>query len=310
MTQTGPSSTGPLWARFRFSVVGSLLSSPPAPGALKTAIRSLAAKTWSHPVTGCPVQFSAVSIERWYYKARRERDDPVGVLRRAVRKDSGKISLAAAIAERLIHQYREHQDWSYQLHYDNLAALVHADPSLASLPSYSTVRRYMHAHGLARKPRRQPRDRPGEARAEMRRETREIRSYEAEYVGSLWHLDFHHSSLKILTPGGVWLRPIVESRCGAVVLGLAYRFPALSVAGASLASPCSVSTSRSSNRAGGFPAPGFRTRLYFICFFTRSPTNSCRYVRWSWCNPSFWCRYWSWNRFFPCPGTLNFAHNH
>ena len=29
----------------------------------------------------------------------------------------------------------------------------------------------------------------------------------------------------------------VESRCGAVVLGLAYRFPALSVAGASLASP-------------------------------------------------------------------------
>ena len=55
---------------------------------------------------------------------------------------------------------------------------------------------------------------------------------------------------------------VVESRCGAVVLGLAYLFPALSVAGASLASPCSVSTSRSSNRAGGFPAPGFRTRLY------------------------------------------------
>ena len=48
MTQTPPSSTGALWARFRFSVVGSLLSSPPR-GALKTAIRCLAAKTWSHP---------------------------------------------------------------------------------------------------------------------------------------------------------------------------------------------------------------------------------------------------------------------
>jgi putative transposase len=208
MTPTGPSSTGPLWARFRFSVIGSLLSSPPAPRALKTALHCLAAKTWSHPVTGRPVQFSAASIERWYYKARREHDDPVSVLRRALRKDSGKTSLAAAIAERLYHQYREHQDWSFQLHYDNLAALVHADPSLGSLPSYSTVRRYMHAHGMTRKPRRQPRDRPGEARAEMRRQTREIRSYEAEYVGSLWHLDFHHSSLKILTPGGVWLRPI------------------------------------------------------------------------------------------------------
>ena len=38
MTPTPPSSTGALWARFRFSVVGSLLSSPPARGALKTAI--------------------------------------------------------------------------------------------------------------------------------------------------------------------------------------------------------------------------------------------------------------------------------
>ena len=70
MTPTTPSSTGALWARFRFSVVGSLLSSPPARGALKTAIRSLAEKTWSHPVTGRDVQFSAVTIERWYYTAR------------------------------------------------------------------------------------------------------------------------------------------------------------------------------------------------------------------------------------------------
>jgi putative transposase len=52
MTQTHPSSTGALWARFRFSVVGSLLSSPPTPGTLKTAIDCLAEKTWSHPVTG------------------------------------------------------------------------------------------------------------------------------------------------------------------------------------------------------------------------------------------------------------------
>ena len=84
MTQPNPSSTGALWARFRFSVVGSLLSSPPARGALKTAIGGLAAKTWSHPVTGRDVRFSAVTIERWYYTARRQHDDPVGALRRAV----------------------------------------------------------------------------------------------------------------------------------------------------------------------------------------------------------------------------------
>jgi hypothetical protein len=44
--------------------------------------------------------------------------------------------------------------------------------------------------------------------AEKRRQTREIRSFEADYVGSLWHLDFHHGSLKVLTPEGQWLRPI------------------------------------------------------------------------------------------------------
>jgi hypothetical protein len=42
-------------------------------------------------------------------------------------------------------------------------------------------------------------------------------------------------------------------------LGLAYLLPALSSAGASIASPCSVSTSRSSNPACGFPAPGSPT---------------------------------------------------
>ena len=208
MTQTPSQSTSTQWARFRFSVVGSLLSSPPTRGALKTAIRSLAEKTWCHPVTGRDVRFSAVTIERWYYMARRGGDDPVAVLRRAVRKDRGKVTLPSALAQRLLLQYRDHPHWSYQLHYDNLAALAKADPSLGRLPSYSTVKRYMQAHGLVRRPRLRPSGRPGEARAEARRQTREIRSYEAAYVGALWHLDFHHGSLKVLRPGGQWLRPI------------------------------------------------------------------------------------------------------
>jgi transposase len=44
-------------------------------------------------------------------------------------------------------------------------------------------------------------------------------------------------------------------------LGQAHPLPALSSAGASLARPCSVSTSRSSNRTGGFPASGSRTKV-------------------------------------------------
>jgi transposase InsO family protein len=208
MTKQTHCSTATSWARFRFSVVGSLLSAPPPRGELKAAIRRLAAKTWTHPVTGRDVRFAAGTIERWYYRARSERDDPVGVLRRAVRKDCGKVSLAPALVKHLFDQYQAHPHWTYRLHYDNLAALVKGDPSLGPLHSYSTVRRYMQAHGLLRKPRPAPKGRPGEARAAHRRQNREIRSYEAEYVGSLWHLDFHHGSLKVLTPNGTWQRPI------------------------------------------------------------------------------------------------------
>jgi putative transposase len=208
MNQTTLHSTGAQWARFRFSVIGSLLSSPPARGALKTAIRSLAAKTWSHPTSGRDVHFAPATIERWYYTARRGHDDPVGALRRAVRKDRGQISLATPLAERLILQHQDHPDWSYQLHYDNLAALVKVEPTLGRLPSYATIKRYMQAHGLVKQPRFASQQRPGQARAERRRQAREVRSYEATHVGALWHLDFHHGSLKVLTHDGRWLTPI------------------------------------------------------------------------------------------------------
>jgi transposase InsO family protein len=198
-----------LWARFRFSVIGSLLSAPRERGALVKSLQALAAKTWTHPVTGDEVRFAFGTIEAWYYRARGERDDPVGVLRRASRKDRGQVSLNPGVVARLAEQYRNHAHWSYQLHYDNLAALVKSDPGLGPLPSYSTVRRYMQAHGLLRKSRERPKASPGEVRAAERREKREVRSYEAEYAGSLWHLDFHHGSLQVLTSGGQWRKPIV-----------------------------------------------------------------------------------------------------
>jgi transposase InsO family protein len=129
-------------------------------------------------------------------------------LRRAVRKDCGRITLPPPLADVLFRQYRDYDFWTYQLHYDNLAARVKADASLGPLPSYSTVRRYMQAHGLLRKRRSASKLRPGQERAAQRRQRREVRSYEAQYVGALWHLDFHHSSLKVLTPRGQWQRPL------------------------------------------------------------------------------------------------------
>jgi putative transposase len=37
------------------------------------------------PITGDPVRFGFSTIERWYYRALKERSDPVGLLRRKLR---------------------------------------------------------------------------------------------------------------------------------------------------------------------------------------------------------------------------------
>ena len=58
------------WARFRFSVIGSLLAAPPERGELQEQLKSLAAKKWHHPITGQRVQFGLSTIERWFYTAR------------------------------------------------------------------------------------------------------------------------------------------------------------------------------------------------------------------------------------------------
>src|SRR5437879_2491885 len=114
------------WAHLRFSVVGQLLAAPPPKGQLRAELEKLAARTWQHPITGAPVRFALSTIERWLHRARRERRDPVGVLRRKVRTDAGTQNLTLAIRQALREQYAAHPSWSVQLHYDNLRALAQA----------------------------------------------------------------------------------------------------------------------------------------------------------------------------------------
>lgn len=198
------------WAHFRFSVVGPLLSAPPAHGELTPALEALAHKTWRHPITDEPVRFSAKTIERWYYQARRSPGDPVGALRRAVRKDAGRqMALSAAFIQRLLEQYQQHPHWSVQLHVDNLRVQVEDDPGLGPMPGYSTVVRFLRSRGLRKKRRRNVKGRPGLIHAEARLTHCEVRSYEAEYVNGLWHLDFHDGSRAVLTSQGRWVKPVL-----------------------------------------------------------------------------------------------------
>jgi putative transposase len=188
------------WAALRFSIIGGLLARPPSAGELRTELEHLAAQVWRHPTEQRGVQFAVSTIERWYYKARSAGDDPVGALERSPRKDKGRTtSIAAQLIEALRAQYREHPTWSYKLHADNLRALAELDRALGPVPSYPTIRRFMKAAGLRRKRRRKGKD-----DADRGHQARERRSYEAEHVGALWHLDFHHGSRKVLGGDGRW----------------------------------------------------------------------------------------------------------
>jgi putative transposase len=196
------------WARLRFAIVGPLLAAPPGRGQRDAALRALAAQTWRHPITDHPVGFGFSTIERWYYAARNEAHDPVGVLRRQRRRDAGHSwAISLKLREVLFAQYQGHPSWTYRLHTDNLAVQVAGDASLGIMPSYNTVRRYMVTHGLVPQAAPPAAATPGAARARRRREQLEVRSFEAEYVHGLWHLDFHQGSRKVLTPAGVWLTP-------------------------------------------------------------------------------------------------------
>jgi len=196
------------WARLRFAIVGPLLAAPPEHGELQSALRELSAKSWRHPVTGLGVAFSVPTLERWFYVARSS-PDPVSALRRKRRSDAGQgRRLSPTLIQALETQYRGHTGWTVQLHYDNLLALREEEPALGMVPSYATVRRFMKAQGWARK-RRPKRNTPGAQQAAERLERCEVRSFEAEYADALWHLDFHHGSIPVLTPSGQWVKPLV-----------------------------------------------------------------------------------------------------
>ena len=198
------------WARFRFSVVGPLLAAPPAPGELQGRLQALCAQKWCHPLTGQWVQYGASTIERWYYTALHEKQDPVAALRRQRRSDLGQHpSLSAEVRAQLLLQYQAHPQWSYQLHADNLAVLAQQQDPLAAKPGYASVLRFMKAHGLLKRPRRGPAHSPGAQVAEQRFASREVRSYQSEYVNALWHLDFHHGSRRVLWDRGQWVYPLL-----------------------------------------------------------------------------------------------------
>jgi len=196
------------WARFRFSVIGPLLSAPPQKGELGPELARLASKLYKHPITGDGFRFGASTLERWYYAAR-EAADPIGILKNRLRKDAGAHpSLSPELRLLIRAQHHAHPSWSYRLHYDNLGVVGETmQVESGRLPSYAVVRRWMKSQGLFRRKRTRVLYTAGARIAEERLERAEVRSYEAEFVGGLFHSDFHSCSRQVLTKHGEWVTP-------------------------------------------------------------------------------------------------------
>jgi len=196
--------------QFRLKIIGSLLASPPEKGDLKNQLAQLAQKPWLHPLSGETVHYSIPTLERWYYKSKKEKENQLNVLGTVLRNDKGVFkSLNQSVCDALGKQYAEHDGWSIQLHYDNLLVRIEEDNLQAPPPSYSSLLRYMRANGLNRKNKRRGPNSPGAKKAAKRYEQREVRSFEIDYVNGLWHLDFHHGSLSVLNDKAEWVKPLL-----------------------------------------------------------------------------------------------------
>lgn len=195
------------WALFRFSVIGGLLARPPAKGELKKELKKLAGQIYIHPVTSKPTCFHFSTIEAWYYRAK-NCQDPIMALGRKVRSDMGKSTAFNAELIRLLGaQYNTYPQWSYQLHCDNLAAEIAEQSLCENPPSYASVRRRMVERGWRKKASKKKNQTSGQKSASERFETYEVRSYEAENIHELWHLDFHECSRRVVDEKGQWHTP-------------------------------------------------------------------------------------------------------
>ncbi|MCG8701765.1 MAG: DDE-type integrase/transposase/recombinase, partial [Bacteroidales bacterium] len=194
------------WAHLRFSIIGGLLANPPAKGELIRELERLARKQYRHPNKDHWITFGVSTIERWYYRALNS-DDPVKALGRKLRSDAGiNRTMSRALIVELKKQYEIYPRWSYQLHADNLKALVLEQPWLGNIPSYSTVLRRMQENGWIKRKGLPHRKTPGGIEAGKRLDQKEVRGFESSYVHALWHLDFH-TGKRVVDARGEWHTP-------------------------------------------------------------------------------------------------------
>jgi putative transposase len=183
---------------FRFSVLSHLLSAPPKSGDLKAALREISERKHRRSWDQSEVTISLRTLERWY-KLCKNAPRPTEQLQPKVRSDKHKTrQLSEDHKKWLILERHRRQSWSIQLLYDNLVEVE----MKTAVPSYTTVLRYMRKNGLVQK-----------IHSKLHRARKEVRSFEVEFVGEIFHMDFHKGKRMIIDRDGILKTPI----CMAII---------------------------------------------------------------------------------------------
>jgi transposase InsO family protein len=177
----GPKDHAERVAMFRVQVIGPLLARDfKDHGELADEIRALAEKWHRPPASALGRQYSAPTIERWYYEYKRGGLD---ALRPRKRSDAGHArELTDEQRELLIAIRREHPKTTTALILRTLEADGRLEKGAVSL---STVRRLYQEHGLERQ-----KLSAAEGRIRLR--------WQADRADALWHSDVCHGpSMKL-----------------------------------------------------------------------------------------------------------------
>ena len=183
---------------FRYVVLEPLLTSPPPPGELAARLREISGKSHIQKWDQRPIKISVRTLERWYAACKKSQL-PSEILQPKLRSDRMQTRVVLEVHKKWLTEYnRANPSWSVQLLYDNMEAAKFD----GKIPSYSTILRYFKSQGFFTKSTRS-----------KHRNVKDIRSYEVEYVGQLWHMDFHMGSKMVLTESGDFKQPI----CMAII---------------------------------------------------------------------------------------------
>jgi putative transposase len=183
---------------FRYVVLEPLLTSPPAPGELAARLREISSKSHVQRWDQRSIKISVRTLERWY-AACKNAQLPTQELQPKVRLDRKQTRVVSQAQKKWLAEYnRKFPSWSVRLLYDNMDAAN----LTTKIPSYSTILRYFKSQGFFAKSTRS-----------KHHNAKDIRSYEVEFVGQLWHMDFHLGSRVVLRESGEFKQPI----CMAII---------------------------------------------------------------------------------------------